>query len=258
MGDRPALPVVDVNADLGEGFGVWRLGDDEALLDVVTSANVACGFHAGDPLTLRRVTEQAAARGVRVGAQVSYRDLAGFGRRAMDVPAAELTAEILYQIGALDGLCRVAGTRVHYVKAHGALNNRMVWDEEQAQATVDAIRAYDPALPLLVLPGSALERCATEAGLVAVREGYADRGYTPQGTLVPRREPGAVLTDPADVIQRVRTLVRDGTVTAVDGTEIPLAVRSICVHGDTPGAVALARAVRDTIAAVGASVEAFA
>lgn len=187
---------VDLNADLGEGFGVWRLGDDEALLGVVTSANVACGFHAGDPGTMRRVCAGAARAGVAVGAQVSYRDLAGFGRRFIDVEPGELADDVLYQLAALDGIARAEGTRVRYVKPHGALYNATVTHQAQARAVVDAVVAHDRALPVLGLPGSALLRVAEAAGLRAVREGFADRGYTPDGGLVPRREPGALVHDP--------------------------------------------------------------
>jgi UPF0271 protein len=238
---------IDLNSDLGEGFGIWRLGDDDALLDVVTSANVACGFHAGDPDILRRVCARAAERGVAIGAQVSYRDLAGFGRRSIDVPAQSLTNDVIYQLGALDGFARIAGSRVRYVKPHGALYNRIVADEEQAAAVVAAVLAYDAALPVMGLPGSAWLRLASEAGLTTVGEAFADRGYTASGTLVPRSAPGAVLTDPGQVAARVVRLVTSRTVTAVDGSEVPVEARSVCVHGDSPGAVAMAVAVRDAL-----------
>lgn len=238
------MTTIDLNCDLGEGFGVWRLGDDEALLSLVTSANVACGFHAGDPSTLRRVTAIAAERGVAVGAQVSYRDLAGFGRRPMDVPAAELADEIVYQIGALEGFCRIAGTRVRYVKPHGALYNRIVTDEVQAGAVVEAVWSYDKSLPVLGLPGSAFLRVAAARDLTAVPEAFADREYTPAGTLVPRGSPGAVLEDPKEVVRRCLRLVQDGKVSDVDGGVVAVRARSLCVHGDTPGAVDLARRIR--------------
>ncbi|MGK5552645.1 LamB/YcsF family protein [Actinomadura kijaniata] len=250
------MAVIDINADLGEGFGIWRLGDDAALLEVVTSANVACGFHAGDPLTMRRVCADAVARGVTIGAQVSYRDLAGFGRRAMDVAPAELTAEVLYQIAALDGVARTEGGRVAYVKPHGALYNRVVGDAEQARAVADAVRAYDPALPLLTLPGSAVYEAAKD--LTVVAECFADRAYTPEGRLVSRREPGAVVHDPDAVVERAVRMATDGTVVAVDGSVVRLDARSICVHGDTPGAVELARAVRSALEAAGVTPRPFA
>jgi 5-oxoprolinase (ATP-hydrolysing) subunit A len=242
---------VDLNADLGEGFGVWRLGDDDALLRVVTSANVACGFHAGDPTTMRRVCAAAAACGVAVGAQVSYRDLAGFGRRFIDVAPAELADDVLYQLAALDGIARAEGTRVRYVKPHGALYNAGVTHEGQARAVVEAVVAHDPAMPVLGLPGSALLRGAEAAGLPAVAEGFADRGYTPEGRLVPRSDPGALVRDPALVAERAVRMAVEGTVVAIDGSTVPARVRSICVHGDTPGAVGLATAVRAALERAG-------
>jgi len=248
---------IDLNADLGESFGRWVLGDDEAMLELVSSANVACGFHAGDPLTLLRTVKAAVARGVRIGAQVGYRDLAGFGRRYIDMESAELTAEVIYQIGALDGLARSAGTRVRYVKPHGALYNTIVSDNVQAAAVVAAVVAYDPGLPVLGPPGSAFLRLAAEAGLAGVREAFADRGYTATGTLVSRRLPGAVLHDPDEIASRAADLVRHGTLRAVSGETLTISVDSICVHGDTPGAVAIARAVRDRLVAEGVTVRAF-
>ncbi|WP_116449943.1 LamB/YcsF family protein [Blastococcus litoris] len=248
---------IDLNADLGEGFGVWRLGDDEALLGVVSSANVACGFHAGDPLTMRRVCAGAAAAGVAVGAQVSYRDLAGFGRRFIDVEPTELTADVLYQLAALDGIARAAGTGVSYVKPHGALYNAAVTHEAQAQAVVDAVLAFDRRLPILGLPGSALLRAAEAAGVRPVPEGFADRGYTPDGRLVPRREPGALVEDPAAVAGRAVRMATEGVVTAVDGSTVPVPAESICVHGDTPGAARLARAVRTALTDAGVTVRSF-
>jgi UPF0271 protein len=249
--------VIDLNADLGEGFGVWRLGDDDALLDVVTSANVACGFHAGDPSTMRRVCARAVERGVAIGAQVSYRDLAGFGRRFIDVDPAELAADVLYQLAALDGIARAEGGRVRYVKPHGALYNAAVHHEGQARAVVDAVAAYDRSLPVLGLPGSSLLRAAGAAGLRAVEEGFADRGYTPEGTLVPRRSPGALVSDPAVVAERAVRMATDGLVTAADGTAVEVTVASVCVHGDTPGAVELARRVRAALEDAGLRIAPF-
>ncbi|GGM39849.1 UPF0271 protein [Longimycelium tulufanense] len=249
--------MLDLNSDLGEGFGIWRLGDDEALLDVVTSANVACGFHAGDPSTMRRVCVAAAARGVAVGAQVSYRDLAGFGRRFIDVEPTVLADEVLYQIGALDACARAAGTSVSYVKPHGALYNTVVHHESQAAAVVDGVRAFGD-LPVLGLPGSQLLATAETAGLIAVGEAFADRGYTPEGTLVPRGVPGALLTDTKAVVERALRLAESGEIVAVDGTVMASAARSLCVHGDTPGAVAHARAVRAALADAGIQLAPFA
>ncbi|MFJ4471138.1 LamB/YcsF family protein [Streptomyces sp. NPDC089424] len=252
------MTAIDLNADLGEGFGRWRLTDDERLLSVVTSANVACGFHAGDAATMRRVCEQAAARGVTIGAQVSYRDLAGFGRRAMDVPPAELAAEVAYQIGALEVFARAAGSRVAYVKPHGALYNRVVHDEEQAAAVVDGVLLADGSLPVLGLPGSRLLARAAEAGLPPVPEAFADRAYTDEGTLVPRDRDGAVVTDPEAVVARSVDLARSGSVAASSGARIAVRARSLCLHGDTPGAVELARRVRRRLEETGVRVEAFA
>ena len=249
---------IDLNADLGEGFGRWLLTDDERLLSVVTSANVACGFHAGDAATMRRVCELAAGRGGRIGAQVSYRDLAGFGRRAMDVPPAELTAEVAYQIGALEVFARAAGSRVAYVKPHGALYNRVVRDEEQAGAVVDGVLLADPALPVLGLPGSRLLELAGKAGLPVVTEAFSDRAYTDEGTLVPRGQEGAVVTDQEAVVARSVDLARDGEVAARSGRRIGVRARSLCLHGDTPGAVDLARRVRAALESSGVRVEAFA
>jgi UPF0271 protein len=227
---------IDLNADLGEG-----VTDDDGLLEVVSSANVACGFHAGDAATMRRVCEGAARLGVRVGAQVSYRDRKGFGRRDMEVAPEVLTADVLEQIGAL-----AAFGEVVYVKPHGALYNRVVHDELQARAVVAAVKAWRESLPLMGLPGSRVLALAREAGLATITEGFADRAYTPEGRLVPRSQPGAVITDPVDAARRAVALARSGT------------VRSLCVHGDTPGAVAMARRVRAGLEAAGLRIEAFA
>ena len=254
----PAAPVVDLNSDLGEGFGIWTLGDDDALLDVITSANIACGFHAGDPNIMRRVCDTAFSRGVSIGAQVSYHDLAGFGRRSIDVDQASLINDVIYQIAALDGFARVAGSRVRYVKPHGALYNRTVHDEDQAAAVAAAVAAYDPRLPVLGLPGSALLRHAEQSGLRTVTEAFADRGYTAQATLVPRSQPGALLDDPAIVAQRMVDMLITGRMRSVDGVEIVVSARSICVHGDSPGAVAMAVAVRKALAEAGVEIQAFA
>lgn len=257
--DDAPVRTIDLNADLGEGFGRWRLTDDEGLLDVVTSANVACGFHAGDAATMRRVVGLCADRGVTVGAQVSYRDLAGFGRRFVDVAPAELTAEVMYQVGALRAFADAAGTRVAYVKPHGALYNAVVRHEEQAAALVDAVLALGgpgDELVALGLPGSARLRRAQESGIRCVTEGFADRAYTPEGTLVPRAEAGAVLADGA-VTDQAASLAA-GRVTAVDGSDLAMPVGSVCVHGDSATAVAHARAVRDALATAGARVAPFA
>jgi UPF0271 protein len=249
---------MDLNSDLGEGFGTWPLGDDAAMLDIVSSANVACGFHAGDPRTLLATCERAVERGVVIGAQVGYRDLPGFGRRFIDYESEDLVAELIYQIGALDGLARAAGDRVLYVKPHGALYTTIVPHEQQAAAVVDAVRRYDPDLMVLGLPGSVFLDLAEDAGLTTVREAFADRGYNADGTLVSRRLPGALLDDPAEVAERMVRLVTDRTLVAVDGSVIKMEADSICVHGDSPGAVALARAVHDALTASGVRLAAFA
>jgi UPF0271 protein len=247
---------LDLNSDLGEGFGAWRLTEDEALLDVVSSANVACGFHAGDASTMHKVCELAVLRGVAVGAQVSYRDLAGFGRRFIEMDLTQLADEVLYQIGALEAFARAAGTRVGYVKPHGALYNAAVRHTGQAGAVVDGVRAFGP-LPVLGLPGSELLAAAERAGLEPVAEAFADRGYTPEGTLVPRTEPGALLPDADAVTQRALRLAGDGEIVAVDGSVLRSAARSLCVHGDTPSAVQLAVAVRRELEAAGITVRRF-
>jgi UPF0271 protein len=248
---------IDLNADLGESYGRWVLGDDEAMLRSVSSANVACGFHAGDPATLLRTVRGAAERGVVIGAQVSYPDLAGFGRRFIDMAPEDLTAAVLYQIGALDGLCRAAGTGVRYVKPHGALYNTAVHHQGQAAAIVTAVAAYDRSLPVLGLPESALLQHAERAGLRGVPEAFADRGYAADGTLVPRDRPGALLDDPAAVAERVFRLVTEGSVRAVDDSEVAVRAESVCLHGDSPGAVTMARAVRDRLAAAGVALRSF-
>jgi len=251
------MTVFDLNSDLGESFGRWELGDDEAMLGLVTSANVACGFHAGDPTIMRRTCVQAVGLGVRIGAHVGYRDLAGFGRRFIDVPPADLTADVLFQIGGLEAMCRVAGTAVRYVKPHGALYNATVHHREQAKAVVAAVAEYDAALPILGLPGSELLREAEEAGLRGVPEFFVDRGYTPEGALVSRREEGAVLHDPEKVTARLLRMLDEGVVRAVDGSDVRVAAESACVHGDSPGAVGMATAVRAGLAEAGVELKGF-
>ena len=255
---------VDLNADLGEGFGRWELGDDDALLAIVTSANVACGFHAGDPTVMRRVCAAAvacalaAAGGVTIGAQVGYRDLAGFGRRYIAYDPVDLAADVLYQIGALDGFARAAGDRVRYIKPHGALYNRIVHDETQAAAVVEAVAAYDSTLPVLGLPGSAVLRLAAEAGLSTVEEAFADRAYTPDARLVPRTVAGSVLHDAELVCRRTVAIATGQPIAAIDGSPVAVSARSICVHGDTPGAATLAARVRAALTGAGVFLEPFA
>jgi UPF0271 protein len=249
---------VDLNADLGESFGSWTMGDDAAMFRIVSSANVACGFHAGDPLTMLDSCRAAFDLDVRVGAHVGYRDLAGFGRRSLDMSFDELFGDVLYQLGALDGVAHAVGASVDYVKPHGALYNRIVHDAEQAEAVVAAIHAYDPGLPVLGLPGSAWLGMAEESGHPVFREAFVDRAYLPDGTLVPRSQEGAVLHDPAAVVAQAVRLATRGEVVAQDGTVISVHADSLCIHGDTPGAVEMAAAVRKGLERAGVEIEPFA
>jgi 5-oxoprolinase (ATP-hydrolysing) subunit A len=248
---------IDLNSDLGESFGAWRMGDDTALLQVVSSANVACGFHAGDPAGILETLRAAAEFGVNVGAHVSYPDLVGFGRREMQVASADLRADVIYQIAALTGLARVAGVRVSYVKPHGALYNTIARDERQARDVTEAILAFDPQLALVALAGSPLVGWGSAAGLRVVQEAFADRAYRSDGTLVPRGQAGAVLHDADLVASRMVRMVKEGQVEAIDGTLVPLKADSICVHGDTPGAVAMAQRVKEALHQTGVEVGAF-
>jgi UPF0271 protein len=231
---------VDLNADLGEGYGRWSLGDDAGLLEVITSANVACGYHAGDPATMRRTCAAAVERGVAIGAQVSYPDLMGFGRRFLDMAPTDLADAVVYQVGALRAMAAVAGGRVTYVKPHGALYHAVVHHEAQATAVVDAVAALGDGLVLLGLPNSAIEHAAARAGIGFLTEGFADRGYDANGRLVPRGQPGDLLVDPAAVAEQAVAL-------------LAWRVDSICVHSDTPGAASLAAAARAALIAAGAT-----
>ncbi|WP_122606394.1 MULTISPECIES: 5-oxoprolinase subunit PxpA [Pseudomonas] len=251
------MRAIDLNSDLGESFGAWSMGDDAAILEVVSSANVACGFHAGDPAGILRTLEAAAARDVAVGAHVAYPDLVGFGRRNMDVPAEQLTADVIYQIGALQGLARSAGTTVTYVKPHGALYNTIAGDPVQAAAVIQAILRIDPQLKLVCLANSKLLGWARDAGLSCVSEAFADRAYTAQGTLVSRSRSGAVLHDVELITERMLRLVRDGVIEAEDGSLIELEADSICVHGDSPGAVNIAHALKQRLLEAGVNIRAF-
>lgn len=251
------MRTIDLNSDLGESYGAWRMGDDAAMLEVVSSANVACGFHAGDPAGILRTVKTAAQRGVAIGAHVSYPDLAGFGRRDMDIAPADLTADVVYQIGALTGLAAAVGSKVRYVKPHGALYNRMAVDAVQGAAVIAALKAVDPSLVLMGLAGAPILDQARAAGLMVVAEAYADRAYTPAGHLVPRREAGAVLHDASLIAARMVRLATEGVVEAIDGSVIRIDAQSICVHGDSPGAVAIAREVRGRLEAAGIVVAPF-
>jgi UPF0271 protein len=248
---------IDLNSDLGEGFGAWRMGDDAAMLAIVTSANVACGFHAGDPAGILSVLKEAARRNVAVGAHVAYRDLVGFGRRNMEPSSAELVGDIIYQIGALQGLATAAGTAVRYVKPHGALYNIIAQDKRQAADVIAAIKAVDPSLALMALAGAPIVAQAREAGLTVVCEAFADRAYNADGTLVNRHLPGAVLHDPDVIAERTVRMVESGRVTTIDGSEVELAAQSICVHGDTPAAVEIARTLREAFTSRGIPLKPF-
>ncbi|MCH4209328.1 LamB/YcsF family protein [Bifidobacterium sp.] len=256
--DGAGLSSIDLNSDMGESFGRWTLGDDKALLGVVTSANIACGFHAGDPAGILRTVSDAAANHVCIGAHVAYRDLSGFGRRFLDEQPGDLTADVIYQIAALEGIAASVGSGVSYVKPHGALYNRIAVDEQQAHAVVAAIAAVDSSLALLTLPGSVVGRVAADAGLRVFREAFADRAYTPEGRLVPRSQRGAVIHDATEVADRIAKLVATGRIEATDGTMIRVEADSVCVHGDSPGAVGMAKAVRERLESDGVSLRPFA
>lgn len=237
----------DLNADVGEGFPY-----DAELMAVITSANVACGFHAGDAATMRQLCEWCVERNVAVGAQFSYRDREGFGRRDVDVTRAQLEADLTEQVEALTDAAHAAGAIVSYVKPHGALYNRAVWDDERSAAVAAVAGRF--GLPVLALPGSRLAEQAVAAGLATYREFFADRAYDGHGRLVPRSEPESVLTDPGQIVERIRQLVTEGTVTTVDETLVSMRADSICVHGDTPDALGLARSVRGMLEGLGAVV----
>ncbi|WP_341395505.1 LamB/YcsF family protein [Arthrobacter sp. G119Y2] len=251
------MPVIDLNSDVGESFGNWKMGDDAAVFESVSSANVACGFHAGDPSTIAQTCRDAVAAGVTIGAHVAYRDLAGFGRRFLDCSYTELHDDVLYQLGALQAMARAAGGEIKYVKPHGALYNTIVRHEVHAQAVIDAIRTFNKDLPVLLLPGAVALDKAADAGLRGVAEAFADRNYNPDGTLVSRREANAVIHDADQVTANMVRLATEGTITALDGTVIPMNAASICVHGDTPGAVAMARAVRTGLENAGVTIQSF-
>ncbi|MDH4439051.1 MAG: LamB/YcsF family protein [Rhizobium sp.] len=251
------MTAIDLNSDLGESYGAWAMGDDEAMLSIVSSANVACGFHAGDPLGIWKTVKAAAAKGVSIGAHVSYPDRVGFGRRDMDVTSAELTADVIYQIGAIKGVAAAAGVTVGYVKPHGALYNRIAHDPKQGQAVIDGIKAIDPNLVLMGLAGAPILELAQKSGLKIVAEAFADRAYTPGGELVSRREAGSVLHDTDLIARRMLQLAREGTLEAIDGSTIKIDAQSICVHGDSPGAVAIAQGIRRAFEADGITVRSF-
>lgn len=251
------MVAIDLNSDLGEGFGPWPMGDDSAMLAIVTSANIACGFHAGDPAGILAVLREAARRGVVVGAHIGYRDLVGFGRRDMNPSSAELVGDTIYQIGALQGLAKAAGTSVRYVKPHGALYNTIAHDARQAADVIAGIKAVAPDLVLMALAGAPIVKQAREAGLTVVCEAFADRAYNADGSLVSRRLDGSVIHDPQLIAERMLRMVREQRVLAIDGTDIAIDAQSICIHGDTPTAVAIARTLRETLEAGGVALRSF-
>lgn len=243
---------VDLNADVGE-----ECGDDATLIPLLTSANVACGGHAGDAAVMRRTLGRCRQYGVRVGAHVSYPDRQNFGRLDMQLPSKELTMEVVRQLEALGAAAREVGVRITYLKAHGALYNRMADDAAVADAVLAALKTFDPKLSLLTLPGCVAARQAQAAGVEPVGEGFADRAYRDDGRLQARSEEGAVITDARAVAKRGLRLVQEGAVTGVSGKDVPLEIRSLCVHGDTPGAVELARALRRVLEEAGVEIRAF-
>lgn len=246
--------MIDINCDMGEGFGAYRLADDDALMAHVTSVNVACGHHAGDPVIMARTVAMARDRGLDLGAHVSFPDLQGFGRRRIDMPPAEIEAHVLFQLGALEAMARRAHHRITHLNPHGALGNLASADPLIAEALVRAVRDFDPEIAFLVLPDSALENASLAAGSPVARLFLADRAYTADGQLAPRNLPGAVIHDPAEATARVLRVVRERVVTAIDGSEIPMPVRSILIHSDTAGALTLARALRRALQASGATI----
>lgn len=242
---------LNLNADLGESFGAWKMGSDTELLQIVGSANIACGFHAGDPLVMRRTVRQALDAGVSIGAHPSFPDLQGFGRRAMQVPAAELEAMLIYQIGALSGIARAEGGVLTHVKPHGALNNMACEDAALAATVACAVKAFDATLILLAPALSQLQRAGEAAGLAVGIEVFADRAYTDEGNLVPRSKPGAVLHAAEDCVAHVLRFVEAGGIVCASGKILKTPFHSICVHGDGPQAVAAAAAIRDAMGVAG-------
>ena len=248
---------IDLNCDMGESFGVYTLGYDEEALPFVTSINAACGFHASDPLTMQRIVGLAKKYGVAIGAHPGYPDLVGFGRRELAASLEEIQADVIYQIGALDAFCRASGVRLQHVKVHGALYNRAEKDLATALAIATAVKQVDPELYLVCLANSPMVEAAKQVGIPYVEEAFADRAYTAEGKLVSRKVAGSVLHDVEEVAQRVLRMVTEGKVTAIDGAEVSLKPDTICVHGDTPGALEMIKAIRARLEIAGVVVKAF-
>jgi UPF0271 protein len=245
---------IDLNCDMGESYGAWTMGQDEALLELITSANIACGYHAGDPATMARTVARAAARGVAVGAHPSLPDLQGFGRRTMAVSPEEARGLVLYQLGALDAFARAAGTRVRHLKAHGALYNMAAKDRRLADAIAGAVRDFDPAVILVGLSGSELIRAGAAAGLACASEVFADRGVEPDGSLTPRGLPGAMIEDEELAVARVLRMALEGKVSGRDGRDVAIQADTVCIHGDQPKALTFARRLREALAGAGIEV----
>ena len=245
---------ISLNTDIGEGLGMWTIADDDALLNVVTDANLACGAHASDPDIMGRTCYTAVRNGVNVGAQPGYFDIRGFGRRFIETDPASLTNDVLYQLGALSAFTRAAGTTVKYLKIHGALYHAAVKRPEYADAVIAAAKLFDPDMPFMCQPGTTLHDAVTAAGLPVIREGYIDRAYTADGLLVPRGEPGAVITDVEKCAERAVSIAVRGEVEAIDGSPVSVPADSVCIHSDSPGAVRIALAVRSALEAAGVKV----
>lgn len=248
---------IDLNADAGESFGTWKMGQDELLFDLLTSVNLACGFHAGDPLTMQQAVGLAKSKGVAVGAHPGFPDKVGFGRREMQATPEEVYTDVLYQMGAIAAFLKVEGLPLHHVKAHGALYNRATRDAPTAQAIAQAIRDYDPTVPMVVLPGTPLEEAALALGLGAIREAFPERGYTADGRLAARGTLGAIIHDPKEAARRALKMVLEGKVLAVDGREVALKAQTLCIHGDNPNAPEIARHIRQALEAEGVVFRAF-
>ena len=240
---------IDLNADLGESFGRYTLGMDEKIMEVISSANIACGFHAGDPMVMERTVRLAAEAGIAIGAHPGFPDLMGFGRRNMAVSPEEARAYILYQLGALDAFLRPMGIRMRHVKPHGALYNMAAADEQLARAICGAVKDFDPELRLVGLSGSLLIRAAEKTGLRAISEVFADRAYAADGSLVSRRKPGAIISDEREALRRVIRMVKEGKVKAINGEEIAIRAESVCVHGDGEKALLFAKSIREALTA---------